>query len=128
VTLGSVVAYKVVFGGLGVFARKRGGAGVPIPLQSPPNSPLVSSRTAALWTSATFVALLAAGAFFIGESVNNAVAMVLGGSSSTFLSLILSLGGLAFAVVGTMYFLYRLDLRNGSIRRRVRAFEAGWNQ
>ena len=129
VTLGSVVAYKLVFGGLKVFARTRGGAGVPNAQASSSDAlRTVSFKSAAAWTSGIFVGLLAAGAFFIAESVNGAVALAIGGSSNAFLSLILSLAGLALVVVGTMFFLYRLDLRNGTIKRRVRVFETGWRE
>jgi len=129
VSLGSVVAYKLVFGGLRGFAfRGRGGEGagpVRAATQVAPSS--MFPRSAAIWTMGAFVALLVSGAFFIGSTIDAMVALALGGTSLADLSsLAISLGGLSLTVAGTVYLLYRLDLGSGTIRRRVRAFEVGW--
>ena len=128
VTLGSVVAYKAVFGSLRSLARRRGEAGGQAALTSSPVAPRqVSSRSAAAWTSGIFVCLLVAGAFFIGGSINGVVALRLG-QPSALQSLLVSLAGLSLATLGTMFLIYRLDLGSGSIRKRVRAFEFGWKE
>jgi len=126
VALVSVVAYRAVFGGLRVFAKSRGGQGVPSVAASS-SVPKLAPKSAAIWTSSTFVILLAAGAFFIGESINQVVSLVLG-TTAALPSLALSLVGLSLTVLGILYFLYRLDLGSGAIRRRVRAFEIGWKE
>jgi len=127
VTLVSVVAYRAVFGGLRVFAKSRGSQGVPSVTASSSAPKPAPSKSAAVWTSGIFVVLLTAGAFFIGESINQVVSLVLG-ATAVLPSLTLSLAGLSLTVVGTLYFLYRLDLGSGAIRRRVRAFEIGWKE
>ena len=120
VTLGSVVAYKAVFGSLGILARRRGPGAAPASRQ-------VSAKSAAAFTSGIFVLLLIAGAYFIGGSINGVVALRLG-SPSALQSLAASLMGLTLTALATMFLLYRLDLGSGSIRRRVRAFEVGWQE
>ena len=128
VTLGSVVAYKAVFGGLRKVVKSRGTAGAQADTAPPSVTPKsVSSRSAALWTSVIFVCLLATGAYFIGDSISGVIALRLGASGAV-QSLAVSLGALSLIVVGTMFLLYRLDLGTGSIRRRVRAFELGWKE
>jgi quinol-cytochrome oxidoreductase complex cytochrome b subunit len=128
VTLGSVVAYKAVFGGLRSLAESVGPNGSHVAHASSPVSPKsVSSRSAALLTSGIFVCLLVAGAFFIGGTINGVIALRLG-AFAALQSLAISLAGLSFTVVTTMFLLYRLDLGSGSIRRRVRAFELGWKE
>ena len=126
VTLGSVVAYKAVFGGLRSWANRKGYGGDSMgQTTSPVARKQVSSRSAAVWTSAIFVCLLVAGAFFIGDSINAAIALRLAGLAAL-QSLLASVAGLSLTIVGTMFLLYRLDLGSGSIRRRIRAFEVGW--
>lgn len=125
VIVGSVVAYRAVFGSLGGLARRRGRAADGAP-QSRVATGQVPSRSAALWTSGIFVALLAAGAFFIGRLVDAVVALRLAGFGAALPPLATSLAGLSFAVLGSVFLLYRLDLGNGTIRRRIRAFELGW--
>ena len=126
VTFVSVVAYRAVFGGLRMFAKSRGSQGAPTVAASS-STPWVAPKSAVIWTSCTFVVLLTAGAFFIGESINQVVSLVLGGTE-VLPFLMLSLAGLSLTVLGTLYFLYRLDLGSGAIRRRVRAFETGWKE
>ncbi len=132
VALGSVVAYKLVFGSLRGLANMRGGGSTTSgPTQAVPRiSPKsLSTRSAAMWTAGSFVFLLSAGAFFIGYSLNSVVGIALvGASASTLAALAVSLGGLSLAVVGSVFLLYRLDLGNGTIRKRVRAFEVGWKE
>jgi quinol-cytochrome oxidoreductase complex cytochrome b subunit len=128
VTLGSVVAYKAVFGSLRSVTKGRGTGGPsPVGTSSSVSPKPVSSRSAAMWTSGIFVSLLVAGAFFIGDAISGVIALRLGGAGAV-QSLVISLVGLSFAVVGSMFLLYRLDLGSGSIRRRIRAFELGWKE
>jgi quinol-cytochrome oxidoreductase complex cytochrome b subunit len=132
VAVGSVVAYKLVFGSLRGLATARSGGSTTAGVikQSPAVSPKsVSSRSAAMWTAGSFVALLTAATFFIGNSLNDMVDLGLRGASAGVLSsLAISLVGLSLAAVGSMFLLYRLDLGSGSIKRRIRAFEVGWKE
>jgi quinol-cytochrome oxidoreductase complex cytochrome b subunit len=124
IALVSVTAYKLVFGSLRLALKGNARA---IQATSPPSPKSLSPRSAAMWISGAFVALLVMGAFFIGSTIDVLAAMALGGLSWTGLSsFAISLGGLSLAVAGTMYLLYRLDLGSGSIKRRIRAFEIGW--
>lgn len=128
VTLGSVVAYKAVFGGLRRISKTEGPSGVRTDkAEISVSGRKVSSRSAALWTSGTFVGLLVGGAYFIAGSVNGVVALRLG-APGALQSLGASLAGLSLVVVGSIFLLYRLDLGNGSIKRRVKAFEVGWKE
>jgi hypothetical protein len=128
VTLGSVVAYKAVFGSLRSVTKGRGAGGLsPVQTSSSVSPKHVPSRSAAMWASGIFVSLLVAGAFFIGDAISGVIALRLG-EAGAIQSLVISLVGLSFAVVGSMFLLYRLDLGSGSIRRRVRAFELGWKE
>jgi quinol-cytochrome oxidoreductase complex cytochrome b subunit len=129
VCVGSVVAYRLVFGGLRGLAVRRGGGEVRRAVRDEAKVPVkaISSRSAAIWTEGCFVVVLAAGAFFIGDAINSLVAVALGGwSEASAASLAGSLVGLAAAVVATMFLIYRLDLGSGAIKRRIRAFEVGW--
>jgi quinol-cytochrome oxidoreductase complex cytochrome b subunit len=128
VTLGTIIAYRAVFGGLGSLAKSRGAVGTPgaqAPSRVAPRA--ASSRSAALWTSAVFVCLVVAGAYFLGGSVQGVIALRLVGTTAL-QSLAGSLAGLSLAVLGSVFLLYRLDLGSGSIRRRIRAFELGWKE
>lgn len=129
VCVGSVLAYRLVFGGLRSVAARRGGGVVQRAAREERKAPImaVSSRSAAIWTEGCFVVVLAAGAFFIGWAINSLVSLALGGlSEAAMASLAGSLVGLAASVVSTMFLIYRLDLGNGTIKRRIRAFEVGW--
>jgi quinol-cytochrome oxidoreductase complex cytochrome b subunit len=90
-------------------------------------NPSTTLRSAQAWTCTAFVLLVGLGAMTIGGSLDAAVRIILGGmtvsSLEIFLTSILGLGGV---VLGTIYLLYRLDLGTGSIKKRVRLFEIGW--
>jgi quinol-cytochrome oxidoreductase complex cytochrome b subunit len=127
ISLGSVVAYKLVFGGLGLAAKRGLSSASAVARVSKSKS--IAPRSTAMWTAGAFVTLLVAGAFFIGSTINDLVAIGLNGTSSVGLSsLMTSLGGLSLTVLGTLFLLYRFDLATGSIKRRVRAFEVGWKE
>lgn len=112
----SVGVYRLVFRGL------RQGAG---PNSS--DSPMRSLRSPALWSAAIFSALLASGALAIGGLINTGMQLIMQGTQLAILApLALYSLGLALVALGTMYFLYRLDLGTGVIKRRVKAFERNW--
>ena len=87
----------------------------------------ISPGSAAIWTSVTFVGVLVAGTYFIGETINGLVSVALSGSTlSNLEALAASSIGLVLSVIAVLFLIYRLDLGSGSIRRRVKAFEVGW--
>jgi quinol-cytochrome oxidoreductase complex cytochrome b subunit len=119
VTLGSVAMYKLL-------SRAKTSVGLKTASKAG-TTPQPLTRSASLWTSASFGTLLGLSTFTIGTSISSIVALVLQGWSSSLIeSLALSLAGLAISVVGIVYFLYRLELNSGSLKRRIRAFEVGW--
>jgi quinol-cytochrome oxidoreductase complex cytochrome b subunit len=102
-------------------------SGVKAEPTSPQTSGAGHNHSASAWTSGIFVAVLGLGALSIGDSINSIVVMTTSGISGQGLAaLSFSLVGLALAVVGSSFLLYRLDLGQGRIKRRVKAFEVGW--
>jgi quinol-cytochrome oxidoreductase complex cytochrome b subunit len=80
-----------------------------------------------LWSGVAFTLLVGGGALSIGTTLNNIVAIAMGGISLALLaSLIASISALALVVLCSAFLIYRLDLRTGSIRRRVHFFEWRW--
>jgi quinol-cytochrome oxidoreductase complex cytochrome b subunit len=80
-----------------------------------------------IWIGLAFISIIAIGALSIGVSLENTVTLILGGGNSlTLISLALSVTLLGLAALGTVYFLYRLELAAGSLKRRIRWFEMGW--
>jgi hypothetical protein len=74
-----------------------------------------------------FSALVAVGALSIGLLVNSLVGLWLGENSlASWLSLLGAGALLTLDVLGSVYLIYRLDLRTGTIRRRIRSLEVGW--
>jgi quinol-cytochrome oxidoreductase complex cytochrome b subunit len=127
VALGSVVAYRLVFGGISRATRASpptGGAAI--------GAPSVQSalHSASLWTASSFVGLLVLGTFGISGSIGAVAGMMAANATSPALldSLGASLALISVTVAGTAYLVYRLDLSTGSIKRRVRAFEVGWKE
>jgi len=95
----------------------------------PMGSPSTSLRTAQAWTCTAFVLLVGLGAITIGTSLDATVRIALAGLTlGNFEALLVSLLGLGGVVLGTIFLLYRLDLGTGSIKRRVRLFELGWDK
>jgi len=127
VTLGSVLAYRLVFGGISRISRASPPSGGPLA-----NTPSVQTMlpSASLWTAGSFVGLLVLGTFGIGGAFGALANVLAAGAISTTVltSLGASLALIAVTVVGTAYLLYRLDLSTGAIKRRVRAFEVGWKK
>lgn len=123
VAIGSVVTYRFVFG----VTRKLSGTALPAAPAGSRALPNQPARTSTLWTAGSFVFLLTLGAFSLGAAFNGFAGLtVFGLSGSLLLSSLLGLTGLAAAAAGACFLLYRLDLPNGRIRRRVRLFERGW--
>ena len=88
-----------------------------------PSKP-VGETHGALSTATGFVALLAAGSIGIGWSFNSIVRVVaMGANSLNLLQLGISLGVLVSVIPLSMFFLYRLELDRGSLKRRVRLFD-----
>jgi len=76
-----------------------------------------------------FTALVATGAVSIGTLLNSVIGIVLGDHSVTSVALLASSAAiLALDVLASVYLIYRLDLRTGGIRRRVKALEVGWRE
>ena len=112
VIVGSFVLYKLMY------SRARGRLPVGPAVEVPPSE---------LKVGLAFTGLVALGAFAIAWLLNGAVGVILsgwtaGGAETLFASAAL----LGLDVLGSVFLIYRLDLRTGSVRRRVRLFEAGW--
>jgi quinol-cytochrome oxidoreductase complex cytochrome b subunit len=75
---------------------------------------------------AAMMLLIAAGSLSIGSSLNDSVSLILNGESVFGLvRLAFSLVSLGIAVFVTVFFIYRLELRSGSLKRRIHFFEIG---
>jgi len=84
-------------------------------------------RSASLWTAVTFVVLLGTGVYFISRTFGSMAELIAGNlARGEITSFVTSIAGLALVALASAYFLYRLDLGSGMIKRRVRAFELGW--
>ena len=121
VSLGSVAMYKLL--------QRASSVGKKTATSSPKvgNQPL--TRSASLWTATSFALLLGLATFSIGSLINLVVQLIIAGWTVTLLgSLALACAGLAISVVGIMYFLYRLELNSGSLKRRIKLFEVGWRK
>lgn len=79
------------------------------------------------WSGGLFALLVASGSLAIGGAINSLVGIGYGGITLSNATVLFgSLVILSVVVVGTVYLLYRLDLATGSIRRRIRRLEVGW--
>ena len=120
VTLGSVITYRIISRS----SRRTRKVASPVKIS---NEKLPLTRSASLWTAACFSGLIGLATFSIGGSVGSLASVLLDGWNGPLIgSLALYSGGLAISVLGTVYFLYRLELGSGSLKRRIRLFEAGW--
>jgi ubiquinol-cytochrome c reductase cytochrome b subunit len=76
-----------------------------------------------------FTILVAVGAISIGTLLNAVVELGFGGFSwASVEALVGSAAILASDAMATMFLIYRLDSRTGSIRRRIRFLELGWKE
>jgi quinol-cytochrome oxidoreductase complex cytochrome b subunit len=86
-----------------------------------------SLRTTEIFSGLAFTFVAASGALGLGGAFDAVTKIIMNGVSLGLLEYLgLSVGGLVVVVLATMYLIYRSDLRTGSIRRRIRAFEIGW--
>ena len=114
IAVGSLVLYRLLYQG----AKGK--------LPTAPRSSLPSSE---LRTGLAFTGLLALGAFAMGNLFNGVVGAALGDySAATVANVVGSSALLALDLLGTVFLIYRLDLRSGTIRRRVKALELGWRE
>ena len=90
--------------------------------------PKAAIRTSFMFrTGAALILFIAAGSLSIGAALNGSVSLILSGESLlSLIRLVFSLISLGVAVFGTAYFIYRLELASGSVKRRIRFFEIGW--
>jgi quinol-cytochrome oxidoreductase complex cytochrome b subunit len=87
-----------------------------------------SLKTAQVWSGTSFAVLVGLGALAIGCSVDASVKLFLSGISLPLIEyLVVSILGLGAVLAATVYMLYRSDFATGLIKRRVRAFEIGWD-
>ncbi len=123
--LGTVSTYKLLFRGL----KKANVVDAAIQLRGASPPPTQAQKSSSVWTSGSFVALTLVGTLSIADLFNSVASVVAdGATANSILSLAVAAAGIAAAAIGTSYLLYRLDLPNGRIKRRVRSFEVGWNR
>jgi quinol-cytochrome oxidoreductase complex cytochrome b subunit len=90
-----------------------------------PTGPAAALRSTEILTGLRFAFLVGAGALGIGLSLDAIVKLwILGLSFGLIEYLISSLLLLSLVILGTLFFMYRLELRSGSTKRRIRIFEA----
>lgn len=112
ISLGSLVVYRLLY------SRAKGRLATAPPEKFAPSE---------VRTGLAFTALVGVGALSIGSLVNCVVGLSLGDFSLVAIeSLVAAAVVLALDTLGSIYLLYRLDLRTGTVRRRVKALEAGW--
>lgn len=86
-----------------------------------------SLRATEIFNGLAFTFLAATGALALGGTFDATTKIIMKGFSISLTEYLgVSLGGLSLVILGTMYLIYRSDLRTGSIRRRVSVFEFGW--
>ena len=112
ISVGSYLVYRLLY------SRAKGR------LQTAPAGVVASTE---LRSGVAFTVLVAAGALSLGWLFDSLVSVGLGDYSLAAVgSLLGSAAALALDIWGSVYLIYRLDLRTGSIRRRVRSLEVGW--
>ena len=114
IALGSLVLYRLLY------SRAKGRL---------TTAPLDRIASTEVRSGIAFTVLVATGALSIGSLVNGVVGVALGARSLLAVgSLVGSALLLSLDVLATIFLIYRLDLRTGTIRRRVKALEAGWRR
>ena len=79
------------------------------------------------WTGVAFTVLVGAGALAIGSTLNQIVSLTVGGPTFSGIGgLAGSLFAMGLVVLATAFLIYRLDLRTGTVKRRVAFLEVGW--
>ncbi|MDG6970576.1 MAG: cytochrome b N-terminal domain-containing protein, partial [Nitrososphaerota archaeon] len=90
-------------------------------------APAKSIPSSELRNGLAFTGLVALGAFSVGTLVNGSAGLLMGGLSVAGLEVVsVSAVLLGLDLLGSVFLIYRLDLRTGNIKRRVRVLEAGW--
>ena len=80
-------------------------------------------------TGFVFTLLIAGGAIAIGESLNSAVILITSGAGLfNVIRLGLAAMMLSLVIFATLFFLYRLELAGGSLKRKILWLEVGWLQ
>ena len=105
---------------LGVYAFLRD----PNKSSSPSTRPMMTSMSRMFRRAAVMVLLLAAGAFAIGLSLSGLVNLILSGTLLALTRLLLYLLMLGLAAFATTIFIYRVELRSGSLKRRIYFLES----
>jgi quinol-cytochrome oxidoreductase complex cytochrome b subunit len=114
VVLGSALVYGAMYRG----ARGR-----------LPTAPTEGIPHSEVRSGLAFTGLVALGAFSIGLLFNGVVGVALGDYSPASLATVVGSSALlALDLFGSVFLLYRLDLRTGTVRRRVKALELGWRE
>ena len=76
--------------------------------------------------AATLIFLIAVGSFSIGASLNGSVNLILNrGNAWSIIWLVMSLILLGATILGAAVFIYQLELKSGSLKRRVPLFDLG---
>ena len=89
---------------------------------------LTSRASSMFQPGAVLILLIAAGSFAIGSSLNSSVSLILNGDDMFgFIRLGLSILLLGVTVLATTFFIYRVELRSGLMKRRIRFLEIGWS-
>lgn len=78
-------------------------------------------------TGLAFMLLVAFGSLSIGASLNSTVGLIVNGASlPNLINLAQSVVLVSIALLATLFFMYRVELGAGSLKRRIRWFEVGW--
>jgi quinol-cytochrome oxidoreductase complex cytochrome b subunit len=94
-----------------------------------PTAKVSNLRSVEIWNGLAFTFFAGLCALTIGTSIDGFVKLWLGEIAIwNIIYLIISLAGLALSILGTTYMIYRSDLSTGMIKRRIRAFEIGWDE
>lgn len=79
-------------------------------------------------TALPLVGLIAVGSVAIGGTLDSIVKIIMNGASpGGMLNLGLWAASFGTATAGSLYLMYRIEFPTGSIRKRIRLFELGWN-
>jgi hypothetical protein len=93
-----------------------------------PDLETVSKTQGSFRTALAFVLLISGGAIAIGACLNAIVRVVLyGTSASSLVQLGLSTGFLGIVAFSTVFLMYRLELAEASLKRRLDWLEIGWS-
>jgi len=87
----------------------------------------MSQNLATFQTGLAFTLLVAFGSLSIGASLNSTVSLIANGTSvPNLVNLAESIALISTALLATLLFMYRVEQGAGSLKRRIRWFEVGW--